>query len=477
MNDAGYNKKSNEDYREIETAPEKESNGSMISYGMSDMLWQIFNGIFGGFFFLFWEVVVGLDIWIVTVAYTIFAVWNIINDPIFGYIADRPRKFWSRFGKRYPWYLIGGIPAILFLALIFSPPNLDPVEAAWIYFAWILISTCLYELFYTITSLNHVALFPDKFRIDRDRRKGGFWQMLLGVIGTAIGFIIPPMLIDQTNFFSFASMAWIFVIFNLAIFAVSIPGHRESTYLKGRHLREQEKKESVSFFQALKIVVSHKNFMVVILVFLMDGIIGASLTASVQYVALYILEAEPGSAILILAPFILAVVVSLIPWYFLSQKMKNNRRMLILGVFLNTIGLLPFMFVQTTLGFIISALVLGIGGGALRIGSQPVLADAIDEAVVDSGKHIEGSFMGVYTFFIRFSLIAQGWIFAITHTLTGFDPLSSTQQEFAKLGIRMHTALIPMILTLIALIVFILVYDLRPEKTRIIKEKLKELNL
>jgi len=125
---------------------------------------------------------------------------------------------------------------------------------------------------------------------------------------------------------------------------------------------------------------------------------------------------------------------------------------------------------QTTIGFIIAAVILGIGGGALRIGSSPVLADAIDEAVADSGKHIEGSFMGVYTFFIRFSLIAQGWIFAITHTLTSFDPNSSTQSDLAKFGILLHTALIPMILTLIALVVFVLVYDLRPEKTKEIKE-------
>ena len=88
---------------------------NMLSYGTADLLWQIFNGIFGGFFFIFWEVVVGLDIILITFAYTIFAVWNIINDPIFGYLADRPKKFWSRLGKRYPWFVIAGIPAIFFL--------------------------------------------------------------------------------------------------------------------------------------------------------------------------------------------------------------------------------------------------------------------------------------------------------------------------------------------------------------------------
>jgi len=300
---------------------------NMLSFGMADLLWALFTGIFGGLFFIFWEVVVGLDIIIITLAYTIFAVWNIINDPIVGYLADRPKKFWSRLGKRYPWFAIGGIPAILFLAVIFSPPYLDPVDAAWIYFAWILISLCLYELFYTMTQLSHTALFPDKFRLDSDRRKGGFWRMFLGILGTAIGFIIPPLLIDTDNPSSFASMAWIFVIINLVVFATSIPGHRESKELKDRYVREQEKRESVSFFHALKIVVSHKNFIVVILVFLMDGIIGASLTASIQYVTLYILEEPSSSAILILAPFILAVIVSLFPWLLLSQKMKNNRKM------------------------------------------------------------------------------------------------------------------------------------------------------
>ncbi len=455
----------------------KQSTGTMISYGSADLLWQIYNGIFGGFFYLFWEVVIGLDIWIVTLAYTIFAIWNIANDPLFGYIADRPRKFWRKYGKRYPWYIFGGIPAILLLAVIFTPLNLDPVSAAWTYFSWILISTCLYELFYTITNLNHTALYPDKFRLDSDRRKAGFWRMLMGIIGTAVGFIIPPLFIDVEIPSTFGIMAWGFVIVNLGIFAASIPGHREGDYLKERYVREQEGKKPVSFFHSLKIVLTHKNFMVVILVFLMDGIIGASLTASIQYVTIFILQEEESMAILILAPFILGVVLSLFPWLILSQKMKNNRRMLIIGVFLNTIGLLPFIFATDTLGFILAAIFLGIGGGALRIGQNPVLADAIDEAVVDSKEHIEGSLMGVYTSFIRFSLIAQGLIFAITHTLTGFNSKSATQTPLAQFGIRLHTAFIPMILTLIALVVFVLVYDLTPKKTKSIQEKLKELEL
>jgi hypothetical protein len=58
---------------------------SMVSFGMGDFIYEVFNGIFGAFFFLFWETEVKLDIWIVTFAYVIFANWNSANDPLIGF--------------------------------------------------------------------------------------------------------------------------------------------------------------------------------------------------------------------------------------------------------------------------------------------------------------------------------------------------------------------------------------------------------
>jgi glycoside/pentoside/hexuronide:cation symporter, GPH family len=456
---------------------QKESNLSMISFGMGDFLFELFNGIFGVFYFIFWEVEVGLNIWLVALGYVIYAIWNSVNDPLVGYFTDQPKKWWSKYGKRFPFIIIAGVPLILSLAAVFSPPNVDPVDGALIYVSWILISTCSYEFFYTVLSLNHFALYPDKFRLEKDRRKVGGIRMALSLIGTSVGFMIPPLLIEYGDRQSYTNMAWIFVLINLILFITIIPGHKESDSLKNRYTSEQKEEHGISFIETLKMVLKSKNFLVVILIFFLDAIIGVSLTASIQYLTRYVLEAEADVSIFILAGFILGALLSLWPWLILSNKIDNNRNMLIIGVFLNTIFLLPFMFAQTLLGFVLCAFLLGIGGGALRIGRNPVMADTIDEATLKSKKHLEGSFMGVYTFFNKFSLIAQGLFFALVHELTGFNPNSEFQTEFAKFGIRVHTALIPMILTLIGLIVFILVYDLKPEKTKFIKEKLKELEL
>ncbi len=455
----------------------KESNLLIISYSMADLLIQTIGIAFGAFFFIFWETEVGLNIWIVTLAYTIYAIWNAINDPLVGYLADRPKKFWSRYGKRFPWIMLSAFPAILLIIAIFAPPNIDPVSGEWVLFIWIVFFLCLYELFVSIFSLNHAALFPDRFRLDADRRKVGTIGRALILVGLALGSIIPPLLVTYGDRQSYANMAWVIAGISVILFFTIIPGHIETKEMKDRYISEQDNKERVSFLEALKIVLSSKNFLALNLVFLMDALIGVSLVASIQYLTKYILLEEAGTSIIFMAAFILGALGSIFFWLLLAQKIKNNRKMLIIGVFLNTIFLLPFMFVHGVMGYAFAALLLGIGGGALRVGQDAALADTIDEATVKTGHRIEGAFMGVRTFFLRLALVIQGLIFTITHILTGFDATSDVQTELAQFGILVHTALIPMILTLIALVIFILVYKLTPEKTMEIKEKLKELNL
>ena len=114
----------------------KESNLSTLSYAMSAIIGQIHIGVIGVYFFFFYETEVGLNVWLIALATTFFAIWDAVNDPFLGYLTDRPNRFWKRYGKRLPFVILAGIPAILGIAFLLSPPNVDPVDGAWIYFAW-----------------------------------------------------------------------------------------------------------------------------------------------------------------------------------------------------------------------------------------------------------------------------------------------------------------------------------------------------
>jgi len=93
------------------------------------------------------------------------------------------------------------------------------------------------NFFFTLISLNHFAQYPEKFREDRARRKVGAIRMALSLVGTVIGYVIPPFFIEYGDPSSYMRMVWIFAFFSLIIFGSTIPGHRESKELKLKYIR------------------------------------------------------------------------------------------------------------------------------------------------------------------------------------------------------------------------------------------------
>ncbi|MHA1718055.1 MAG: MFS transporter [Promethearchaeota archaeon] len=463
----------------IEEKPnfEKKSVGKMISFGMADLELDTLSFVVGQFLLLFYETEIGLNIWYVTFGYVIYAIWNAVNDPLIGFITDVPRKYWKKWGKRFPLIIGASIPFIFTIYLVYAPPNWNPETQPWFYVLWFIFSTCLFDTFFSIIFTSHFAQFPDLFRSDSDRRKSGGIRMALSLIGTTIGAVVPGMLITYYDRASYAKMALIFVGIGFVLFLTYIPGHIESKEMKMSYKEVVEKGEKLSMVKIFKLMLKQKNFMIAVLIFFLDSIIGASLSASIGYVVKYDLQKDAIWGSIVLAGFILGALGSIFIWVWYSQKIKNNRKMLIIGVFLNTIFLLPLIFFWDVYSLLVATFLLGIGGGALRVGRNPVIADVVDESVAISGKRFEGSMMGFYTFFNRLALIVQGVIFAVVHQLTGFDADSTTQTKTALIGIRIHTALIPMILCLLGLIFFIKIYDITPEKSKKIQEQIKEMGL
>ncbi len=451
---------------------------TQLSFGMADLHLEMVSGIFSQFLLLFWETEIGLNIWIYTSAYVIFVIWNMINDPLIGFFADKPRKYWKRFGKRLPLILIAGLPFSFALPFVFNVPNWDVNSfQKWYYFIWLLISICFYDSFYSLISLNHESLYPIKFRDDKNRRNTSAVRMILQIFGTLLG-AGAPLLMEYQNRESYGNMSWIFAGVGFIIFLSYIPGHKESKELRETYAKDKEKGESQSFFKVLKIMLKQKNFMAVVLIFFLDSIIGASLVASIHYAVEYNLRLESGNATFVLVGFIAAALLFIPIWLLVAQKWKNNRKMLILGVLLNTAFLIPLAFFWDLWSLVAFAAVLGVGGAALRVARHPVMADVIDESIVKTGRHLESSFMGIYVFFNRFALIVQQVLFALVHTVTGFNqPPIYYQPPAALLGIRIHTAIIPAVLCLAGLIVFAKMYDLTPERTKEVKKQIIELEL
>ncbi|MHA1355779.1 MAG: MFS transporter [Candidatus Heimdallarchaeota archaeon] len=64
--------------------------GVMASYGVGKFQAEFFTGAFGALVFYFYETQLGLRIGLVTLGLVLYSLWNAINDPIIGFLTERP---------------------------------------------------------------------------------------------------------------------------------------------------------------------------------------------------------------------------------------------------------------------------------------------------------------------------------------------------------------------------------------------------
>ena len=454
------------------------SKRTMISFAfgtfMSEFLWMAFSA----FAFFYYETEIGLNVLLIGLAFIIYAIWNAVNDPLIGFLTNRPFKFTRKWGRRFPWILIGGIPWIISYVLIFTPPITDPVSGAWILFGWLLLSLCLFDTFCSLHWVNYASLFPDKFRSPEERRTANGFNIIIGVIGTVSGAIIPPLFIIFGNLQSYIIHAGVVFLIAVIALSISLPGSRDEQAYVDRYLENYDKQvEKTPFFETLKTTLSQKNFVAYIIIILCYQIMIRSMTASIPYVARFILKLEASVITIIMGSFLISVLISTPFWVKLAHKINDNRKVFLITGGLLVIFTIPLIFVDSLMGFVIAMIIWGLVLGGFWAMQMVCLADVIDESVVNTSKREEGIYNGINTFFSRLAIIAQALSFAIVHTLTGFAEGSDTQSAEAIVGIRIHFALIPFFALLIGVLIFWKFYTITPEKVNENQLKIKQLKL
>ncbi len=458
----------------------KHSKLNMASYGSGSLAREFLSMAFTTTVFFYYEDQVGLNGWLVVTGIIIFAIYNMFNDPILGYLTNRPFKFTKKWGRRFPWLIFGGIPFGISYFLVFTPPSLDPISGQWIIFFWLIFSTCLFDTFHSLYFVNFIALFPEKYRTDKERRLASGVYVPIGVVGVALGAIIPPVLFTFGNLPSFTFQGFIVFIIALFFLFLAIPGLREDRELVNDYLvtfEQAPKRES--FFKTFKTAIKQRSFIVWMFLYTMYFSLVNTMQNSLYYTVKYVLEKPSSASTLIFAGFLIGAVLSTPVWTKLAHKVNNNKKIMLISGILLGVFAFPLLFLENYVGIIITMILWGIGLGGFWFMIFPVMSDVIDESVVITGKREEGIYAGFSQFFARLGIVAQALTFGIVHSLTGFveGAAPGTQTPLAIWGIHVHLALVPMIFIFLGCLVFWRYYKLTPEKIKANTEKLKEMGL
>jgi GPH family glycoside/pentoside/hexuronide:cation symporter len=358
------------------------------------------------------------------------------------------------------------------------PPSLNTTSDAWIIFGWLVFSTCLFDFFASIFWVNFSSLFADKFRSVEERRRATGLQIPFGILGVALGAIIPPLFINFGDLHSYVVQAFVVVIVTSIAFVLAIPGVRDDKLAVERYLDQYEKKpEKENFFTVLKQLVKQRSFITFIIIYLAYQTVIISMTASIPYVVRYSLGMDPRATIPIFAGFLIGALISVPFWVKYAHKANDNRKVILTAGILLTILTAPLIILRDYTIMIILFVIWGLALGGFWAMIAPALADVIDDSIVRTGKREEGVIVGIQRLFARIAIVIQALTFAIAHTLTGFAEGADTQSEAAIVGIHIHFAAVPVIIMLIGCIIYWKSCNLTSELVQANQKKVKEMGL
>ncbi len=459
---------------------EKVSIGKRTSYSMIWFYDYIIIAGFGLLLFHYYEVELGLSVALIGLAFIIFALWNMVNDPLIGYLTDKPMRWSKKYGLRMPWILFGGILTTVFYVLLFAVPDVDPKKDPWPLFLYLVIITCLYDTFYSLLTTHAYGGFTNIFRTADDRRKGGTIGQFMGTISRFImmGILIPYIVItgDPSSYLICAIITGLIIAVSFVLF---IPGIHESEAVKARYFAVWEylEERKLPYFKFLKVVFKQKNFKLQVFAFTMFTFGYTLYYANSIYFINEVLRVGLEAMMLAAVSYTVAYLISIWIWSRYVADRFGHANTYALGLVLLGIAFLAAMWYTTVLEYVLWHLIAGLGMTAFAAVWMAIEADVNDEITNAAEVHQEATLMGIRNFFFRVGWMMIGVVMAAIHILTGYKAGAPVQSESAQLGIRILVGGIPGVCCFLGAIVMFVLYDLKGEKRDQLMKSLREKGL
>ncbi len=420
---------------------------------------------------------IGLDITLFLIAQIIYMLFNMFNDPLLGYFCDKSTRFTEKWGKRFPFIVMGSIPYSFLIVFLFMAPAVSQVGQIGV-FLWFLIVQCLIDGVFSLYDINRVALFPDKFRHNKDRKIAGVITTFLETIGVLLGILIPVLIVEiYGGDVGYTFQAIIVAIIALILYLLMIPGIREGPEMIQRRMRLDLEPHD-SFFAGMRDALKDRDFIgYMILYVTYSGCMGLVM-ASVPFVIRDILQL-PKIGEIITIFYVFAVLVTAPFWYKLSFKLGIKKVATIGGCILGSVMLLFLVIPEGEAGLpitIFGLIVAGSVDGAIITMTMPLFSSVVDKATVNSGKRSEGMYQGTFIFLSRISIVIHAIIFWFVQTILGYNPQGNNTTE-QLWGLRIQVGVFPIIIIGTGLLIFWKFYKISAEEMEANTKKLKKLAL
>lgn len=361
--------------------PKKLSKSYKTIWGVASLGTTLISGTYGALLPIFYQDYLGLSASWIAIASAIYAIWNALNDPLFGYITDSTR---FKSGRRIPYMrFTAPFLALTFILVWFAPSGAGDTSL----FIWMLVSMLLYDTCYTIIGLVYSALLPEVSESDAERNSLQISSSLFGLLGMILGFLIPDFFRPKTGeaiTFLPLQISMIVVGFLSMVFILI-------TTIKVKEQPEFTKVDKpIPLKDALRYTFTSKSFLLLVAQNFMSVLMQALLLGMLFYLADYVLKMN--TMVILMCVFIPLIIG--VPITSLLRKKLGVVGAQQLLLFIAGIGLLLITFVPDPLILICLAMA-GFGLSGPQTLTNVLFGQVADEDELRSGVRREGAFFGV----------------------------------------------------------------------------------
>lgn len=401
-----------------------------ISYSMGNFANTIAYQVFGNRIQFYYVDILGLNAATAGVLWTIYGLWNAINDPLMGQISDRTR---SRFGRRVPYIAFGAIPLGLSFFFLWTPPGHSP----WVLAAYFLMILFIFDTLYSLTIIAYNALFPEVAPTVRDRVDLSATREILATVALLLSYILAPIIAEEVGYVMMGAIMGALIGLG---YLIAMIGVKEKPI-------DESKEENLGLFHSLRMVLSSIPFRWFLGANIAKEYIWLVLGAMLPFWRKYALgiqspvdvfgaELGPGDAeAVLLGLAIVLAIPCLLIWRPIVLKL-GYRRTWIVAALTFIPGLAIMGLANDFYSGLAGTLLVAPGLAGSMIMPFPVISEVIDDDAKKHGFRREGLFFGMNGGITKLAFSAQGVLFASVMSAAGYVAGQTVQTPGAVTGIR-----------------------------------------
>ncbi len=372
------------------------SMGQKAGWGLADMGIVVFVVVKQLLIFAFLTNYLGVPVGTAGLVTTGILVFDIITDPVLGWLSDRTN---SRWGRRAPWMVIGALVLAGGTVGLFSvPTGMDPSAAA----VWVGAFFVVATIGFTMVAIPYGATAGEMTQDPKERSAMTAWRMGFASLGILIGgAVIPALAGDSREGYAFAATAVAPLIVGAIWLSVFIT----------RKAPRIDTPSSISPVRMLSLVFQNKAFVFLTILYGVMTLSVALITAGLPFAALYLIMddgATPlsgmasGLGVLstMFAMFVIGSILSQAFWVFASARLSKAGALavgltLYIALLIGLYAALPSTNVTT---IAILFIIAGMTNGSYQQIPWAMYPDLMDVTRRDTGEAIEGAFSGLWLF-------------------------------------------------------------------------------